>query len=157
MYVCIPSIFTGKYDISPKSLNTSHKAFVIFLYFFVILLSSQFFAVIESTCMNVNACMYKHMSTYIYLCMYVCMYVRIYFYLLRHDPKHSQSRHCSLTGVHLHTGPSDSNRLAQYRNLRKNDNDNDDYDDIEQVPLVSVERVELEERRGRLTLLVVSR
>ena len=33
----------------------------------------------------------------------------------------------------------------------------DDGEDIAQVPLASVERVELEERRGRLTLLIVSR
>ena len=37
------------------------------------------------------------------------------------------------------------------------DYDAGDDDDMEQVPLASVERVELEERRGRLTLLVVSR
>ena len=45
--------------------------------------------------------------------------------------------------------------------LEDDDNDDDDDDDgddnVEQVPLASVERVELEERRGRLTLLVVSR
>ena len=35
--------------------------------------------------------------------------------------------------------------------------DDDDGEDIAQVPLASVERVELEERRGRLTLLIVSR
>ena len=35
--------------------------------------------------------------------------------------------------------------------------DDDDGEDIGQVPLASVERVELEERRGRLTLLIVSR
>ena len=42
--------------------------------------------------------------------------------------------------------------------LEDDDEDDDDGDDnVEQVPLASVERVELEERRGRLTLLVVSR
>ena len=35
--------------------------------------------------------------------------------------------------------------------------DDDHGEDIAQVPLASVERVELEERRGRLTLLIVSR
>ena len=54
----------------------------------------------------------------------------------------------NIAGNGCHDGHGDGHDAGGY---------DDDGEDIAQVPLASVERVELEERRGRLTLLIVSR